>query len=120
MKMTKNFIATIVLAYLLSMVLPWWSIMLASFITAILFRLKKSAVFFIPFLAITLLWIVNAYWLSSTNDFILSQKISELLKLGENAYVLILISGLVGGIAAGIAAIFGNQCAALMNGSKSK
>ncbi len=118
MKKTTNFIATIIAAYLLSLVLPWWSIMLASFITAILFRLKKSAVFFIPFLAIALLWVVHTYWLSSANDFTLSKKIATLLPLEGNAYLLILITGLVGGLAAGVSAIFGNQCATLINTSK--
>ena len=119
MKKTSNFIATILLAYLLSLVLPWWSVMLSSFITAILFRLKNSAVFFIPFFAIAIYWMVYAYWLSSANDFTLSEKIAELLPLNGNVYLLILVTGLIGGLAAGISAILGNQCASLMHNSKS-
>jgi len=113
-----NFIATIIIALLLSQFLPWWSVMLASFITAVLFSLKKSAVFFIPFLAITIFWMVFAFWLSSNNDFTLSKKIAVLLPLHGNPYLLILVTGLVGGIAAGIAAIFGKQCVTLLKTSK--
>lgn len=114
-----NFIVTIVLAILLSQVLPWWSIMLASFITAILFRLKRGAVFIVPFLAITVYWVIYTYWLSSSNDFTLSKKIAELLPLNGNAYLLILVTGLIGGLAAGVSAVFGKQCLLLLNDSKS-
>ena len=109
-----NFIATIIIALLLSMVLPWWSVILASFLTAILFSLRKSAVFFVPFFAITLFWMVYAFWLSNANDFTLSKKIAVLLPLEGNPYLLIIVTGIVGGLAAGIAAIFGKQCATLL------
>ncbi|WP_040254420.1 hypothetical protein [Psychroserpens mesophilus] len=109
-----NFIATIIIALLLSQVLPWWSVMLASFITAILFSLRKSAVFFVPFFAMVLFWMVYAFWLSNANDFTLSKKIAVLLPLEGNPYLLILVTGIVGGLAAGIAGIFGKQCAMLL------
>ncbi|WP_033959667.1 hypothetical protein [Psychroserpens jangbogonensis] len=109
-----NFIATIIIALLLSQILPWWSVMLASFITAVLLSLKRSAVFFVPFLAIAVFWMVYAFWLTNANDFTLSKKIAVLLPLQGNPYLLILVTGIVGGLAAGIAAIFGKQCASLL------
>ena len=109
-----NFIATIIFALLLSQFLPWWSVMLAAFITALMFSLKNSAVFFMPFLAVASLWMVQAFMLSSANDFILAKKIAILLPLDGNPYVLILVSGIIGGLAAGIAAIFGKQCALVL------
>ncbi|WP_299223712.1 hypothetical protein [uncultured Psychroserpens sp.] len=117
-KNLTNFIATIFIALLLSQILPWWSIMLAAFLTAIVFPLKKSAVFFIPFIAIALFWMIYAFWLSSTNDFTLAKKIAVLFPLEGNPYLLILITGVIGGLAAGIAAIFGKQCASLVKSSK--
>lgn len=108
-KSVLNFLATIVLTIVLSQFLPWWSIMIAAFIAAILFQLRKFSVFFIPFLAIALLWIVQAFWLSNANDFILAKKISTLLTLGGNPYVLILVTGVIGGLAAGVAGVFGKQ-----------
>ncbi|GGI56354.1 hypothetical protein [Winogradskyella haliclonae] len=109
-----NFIITIVLAIILSQFLPWWSIMLASFISALSIRLKKSAVFFVPFLAITLFWIAYAFYLGNANDFILAKKIAVLLPLGGNEYLLMLVTGIVGGIAAGISALFGKQVSLLV------
>ncbi|EDP70267.1 hypothetical protein FBALC1_05908 [Flavobacteriales bacterium ALC-1] len=110
--MTKNiinFIATIILAYILSLFMPWWSVMTAAFATALFFPLKKIAVFFVPFLGILLLWFVLSYIHSSGNDFTLAKRIAVLLPLGGNPYTLMLITGVVGGLAAGIAAVFGKQ-----------
>ena len=113
-----NFIVTIIVALALSQFLPWWSVMLASFITAIRFSLKGSSIFFVPFLAISLYWIVYAFWLSSANDYILANKIAVLLPLQGNPYLLILVTGVIGGLSAGIAAIFGKQCEFLFTNSK--
>ncbi|MEM9000881.1 MAG: hypothetical protein AAGB24_11515 [Bacteroidota bacterium] len=110
--MTKhltNFLATLILAALLSLFLPWWSVMVAALVTSLTLPLKKAAVFFVPFLGILLFWSVYSFVLSSTNDFILAKKIAQLLQLGDNPYILILVTGVVGGLAAGIAAVFGKQ-----------
>lgn len=113
-----NFIVTIVLAYVLSLFLPWWSVMVAAFATALFIPLKRVAVFFIPFLAIMIFWFVMSYVLSSGNDFTLAKRIAVLLPLGGNPYVLMLVTGIIGGLAAGITAIFGKQLSLLLARSK--
>jgi len=109
-----NFIATIIIALILSQFLPWWSVMVASYLTALIFSLKKTAVFLVPFLAILSFWALYSFWLSSANDFILAKKIAVLLPLKGNAYLLILVTGIIGGIAAGFSAIFGKRCSLLI------
>jgi hypothetical protein len=111
---TKNFVLTIVLAYVLSIFLPWWSVMLAAIISGCFIPLKKSAVFFIPFLAVALLWIVQSYFLSSSNDFLLAKKIATLLMLNGNSTLLLLVTGVIGGLAAGVSGIFGRQCRTIL------
>ncbi|MCD2258737.1 hypothetical protein [Psychroserpens luteolus] len=108
-----NFIVTIILALILSQFLPWWSVMVAGFVSALFFSLKKSAVFFVPFFAILLFWVVYAVMVSSGNDFTLAKKISVLLYLGGNPYLLILVTGVVGGLAAGVSALLGKQLSIL-------
>jgi len=110
--MTKsliNFILTFIIAYIFSFFMGWYSVMTASLLTALFIPLKRLAVFFVPFLSIFLLWCIYSYVLSSSNDFILAKKIAVLLPLNGNPYLLILITGLIGGLAAGAAALFGNQ-----------
>lgn len=113
----SNFILTIVLAFVLSLFLPWWSIMLAAFISSAIVRLRKASAFFVPFLAIAVFWIIYAWSLSSANDFILAKKVAVLLYLGGNAIALVLVTGVVGGLAAGVAGVFGNQCRAIFSQS---
>ena len=104
-----NFVVTILLAIVLSLFLPWWSVMTAALTTALFIPLKKASVFFVPFLAILLYWAVYSFTLGSGNDFIMAKRIAVLLPLGGNPYLLMLVTGIVGGLAAGIAAIFGKQ-----------
>jgi hypothetical protein len=114
-KNTKHFILTIILAYVLALYLPWWSVMLAALISGFLIPLKKGAVFFTPFIAIVLLWIIQSYMLSSANDFILAKKIATLLKLNGNSILLLVVTGIVGGLSAGVSGIFGKQCRSIFN-----
>jgi len=106
---TINFVITLFLSIGLSFILPWWGIMVAAMITGFMIPLKKVSVFIIPFLAVSLFWSVYSFWLSNGNDFILAKKIAILLPLKGNAFLLILVTALVGGIAAGIAGVFGKQ-----------
>jgi len=108
-----NFIITLLLALTLSIFLPWWSVMLAAFVSAVLFSLNGWKVFFIPFVAIFLFWTGYAFLLSNDNNFTLAKKIAILLPLDGNPYLLILVTGIMGGFAAGIAGIFGKQCRVL-------
>ena len=108
-KNIKNLVFTIILTYVLSLYLPWWSVMIAGIISGFIIPLKKGAVFFIPFIAIVLLWIIQSYILSNANDFILADKIAVLLKLNGNTSLLLLITGVIGGLAAGISGVFGKQ-----------
>jgi len=117
-KNSINFIATILIAVLLSSVLPWWSIMVAAFITGLFFSLKRSAVFVVPFLAIAVFWMVYAFWLSSDNDFTLAKKIANLLPLQGKPALLILVTGIIGGLAAGVAGVLGKQCQIVFKLSK--
>ena len=109
-----NLLTTLVFALIFSFFLPWWSVMLAAFLAALIFPLKGISVFFIPFLGIFGFWLGYTFMLSSNNDFTLASKIAVLLPLGGNAYTLIAVTAAIGGIAAGIAGVFGQQCKELL------
>jgi len=114
MKPFLNFIVTIVVALILSQFLPWWSVMVAGFVTGLFFSLKRFAVFYIPFLAIFLFWSVYCFWLGNGHDFVMAKKIAVLLPLSGSPYLLIIVTGVVGGLAAGVAGILGKQCEQLV------
>ena len=89
--------------------------MVAALVTAVFVPLKKAAVFLIPFTAVFTYWAVYAFILSSANDFILAQKIAELLMLDGNPFLLIMVTGVIGGVAAGFSGILGRQLVAIIN-----
>ena len=112
---TINFIITLIFSISLSFILPWWGILLAAALTGYFIPLKRFTVFAIPFFAVFLFWFAYSYWLGSGNDFILAKKIGILLTLNGNPYLLILVTATVGGIAAGIAGVFGKQLKQIMS-----
>lgn len=112
-KPLTNFFLTIILAIILSIFIPWYSVMAAAFLSGAIVSLKKAATFIVPFLAIALLWIINAWLLSAPNDFVLAQQIATLLPLEGNVTLLLLVTGLIGGIAGGLSGVFGNQVRAV-------
>lgn len=109
-----NFVLTLILAFCFSFFMPWWSVMLAAFISACVAPLKGFGIFLIPFLSIFVLWICYAWFLSASNDYILAEKIAVLFPLGGNVLFLLLLTGLIGGLAAGFSGILGNQSLGLL------
>lgn len=109
-----NFAVTLIIAIILSLFLPWWHVMVAGFVSSLFFSVHRAAVFFIPFLAVFLFWIAYALWLSNRNDFILAKKIAVLLPLGGSSFALLLVTGFIGGVAAGTAALLGKQCSLMV------
>jgi hypothetical protein len=53
--------------------------------------------------------------LSSANDFILSKKIATLLMLDGQISLLFLLTGLIGGLSAGISGTLGHQCSTIFH-----
>jgi hypothetical protein len=111
----KNFFLSLVLialtAGLLQLVLPWWIVAVASYIVAYVIEQKSSTSFLSGFLAIFLLWSVYAFVLSSANANILASKVALLLPLKGNVWLLLLVTGIIGGLVSGFAALSGNLAA---------
>jgi len=105
----KFFVATILTA-LLSFIAGiyvdwWWSFAIMAFLVALLVNQRAGKAFLAGFLGLFLLWAGLAWWLDIKNESVLSVKIAELLPLGGSAITLILITGLLGGLVAGFAAM---------------
>jgi hypothetical protein len=87
---------------------PWWGFAITSFLVAVLVHQKGGKAFLSGFLGIFLLWAGLAFWMDSKNNGILSHKIAQILPLNGNSLLLILITGVVGGLVAGFAAMSGS------------
>ncbi len=108
MKLLVAIILTALLAFVGGLYLPWWSIAVAAFIIAALVHQKAGKAFLSGFLGVFVLWAGLAWWIDMKNNGILSQKIAELLKLGGNSLLLILVTAFIGGLVAGFGAMTGS------------
>jgi hypothetical protein len=108
----KFFIATLLtalLSFITSLWFSWWIIAIVSFLVALLIHQKLWKSFLSGFLGLFLLWVGLAIWIDIKNQGLLSAKIAELLPLGGNSILLLCITGVVGGLVAGFAAMSGSS-----------
>jgi hypothetical protein len=108
MKFLTATIVTALLAFISGLFLPWWAMAITSLLVAVLIHQKAGKAFGAGFLGIFLLWAGLAWWIDMRNNSVLSKKIATILPLGGNSLYLILVTGLVGGLVAGFAAMSGS------------
>lgn len=87
---------------------PWWGFAVTSLLVAVLVHQKAGKAFLAGFLGILLLWAGLAYWIDAKNNSVLSQRIAQILPLNGNSLLLILLTGVAGGLVAGFAAMSGS------------
>ncbi len=108
MKFLAALVLTVLLSFIAGLYLPWWSIVIAAFIVALIVRQKAGIAFLSAFCGLLLLWSGLSLWIDAKNESIFSAKIGVLLGIGNNSFLLILITGIVGGLVAGFAAMSGS------------
>lgn len=107
MRTIINIILIAGLSYLVHFFVPiWWLFALVAFIISFAFGKNGFSAFFAGFLAIFLLWIGITLYGSFENDFILVNKMSNLIGTPHSS-LLFLISALVGGIVGGFSSLTG-------------
>ena len=90
---------------------PWWTIAIVGFLAAMIIRLSPGLSFFAGFIANFVLWTAMAFWLSTKNDHLLAHKISLVILKIDNPALLILMSGLIGGLITGLGSLTGSLLA---------
>jgi hypothetical protein len=108
MKFLVAILLNALLAFISGLFLPWWSIAITSLLVAVLVHQKAGKAFLSGLLGVFILWGGLALWIDIKNDGVLSKKIASVLPLGGNSLVLILVTGLIGGLVAGMAAMSGS------------
>jgi hypothetical protein len=105
MKFLVSVFLIALLSFAASLYLPWWSVAIAAFLVIALIHQSPLPAFFAGFLSVFLLWSILAFIISYRNDDILAGKVSQLIIRMDNPLLLVLITGLIGGITAGLAAL---------------
>ena len=105
MKFLIAFLLIILLSFVSCLYFPWWTIAIVSFLVLAFIPLKPLQAFLCGFAAIFLFWTLLSFYISSNNDHVLAHKISVLVLNTDNPFLLVLATGLVGGLVAGFAAL---------------
>ncbi len=101
------FFLLILTSFLLNMVLPWWSIAIPGLILGYQFHPDSGKAFGTGFLALFVLWTIQALYVHISNDGILSTRVAEMLSV-NSPWVVILITGILGGLVSGLSTLTGS------------
>jgi hypothetical protein len=107
----KFIISTLLIAafsFIACLYLPWWSIAIAAFMVALLLGQRPLSAFIAGFVALFILWGLLANFISGDNSHILARKISMLIMKSDSSMTLVLVTGAIGALTAGFAALSGS------------
>jgi hypothetical protein len=104
----KLFLSIGLSTLLLQFFLPWWVIAVIAFAMTIFFRTGKLISFCVSFLAVFLCWTLRAYWVNSVGDVSVAALTGNILG-GIAPSSAIFLTGLVGGLTAGLSAVSGSM-----------
>lgn len=96
------------ISFIACLYLPWWSIAIVALLVAIIFPQKPLWSFLAGFCALFLLWTILAFIISSSNNHILAHRMSLVILKRDSPFVLMLVTGLIGALVAGFAALAGS------------
>ncbi len=100
------FIIILILSFASGYFLPWWAVTIAAFISAFFIGKTSGQSFWSGFTAVFISWIILALFKSLPNDNLLAKRVAVLFQL-PNWLLLLLITGITGGLVGGIAALSG-------------
>ncbi|MFZ9695849.1 MAG: hypothetical protein ACO3AY_08250 [Chitinophagaceae bacterium] len=86
---------------------PWWGFVLSTLLVAVILPQTPSMSFAAGFLGMFMAWGGLAWWIDQLNKHILSSQIANIFPLQGSSAALLLITGLLGGLIAGVAAMAG-------------
>lgn len=108
MKLIVRLILIVALTWFLSFYLPWWIVIVVSFLVGLVIDGSGFNAFISGFLGAGLLWLIYSWYLDIQTNSILSSKLVELFPF-DDKILLIIMSGLIGGLCGGFGAVTGNS-----------
>ncbi|MDN3581228.1 hypothetical protein [Mucilaginibacter flavus] len=100
------FLIILILSFASGFFLPWWVVAIAAFLAAVFVGKTAGQAFVSGFGSVFIVWVVLALFKSIPNDHILAKKIAVLFQL-PSWWLILIITGLVGGLVGGFSALSG-------------
>ncbi|MBK8552366.1 MAG: hypothetical protein IPL53_15375 [Ignavibacteria bacterium] len=108
MRFIVSFLLTAVVSYAAGFYFPWWSIAVAAFLIAVIIPQKPGITFLCAFFSLFFLWSGLSFFISRNNENILAHKLSLLIFNYDSPLILLILTGLTGGLVAGLAGLAGS------------
>ena len=108
MKFIVSLLLTAALSFAACLFLPWWVIAAVGFCVAALIPQPPGRSFLTGFTALFVLWGGMSFFTSAANDHLLAHKISMLFIKTDNPILIIVLTGLIGGLVAGLGSLAGS------------
>lgn len=87
---------------------PWWGFVPVAFLVAAMIHQAPSKAFAAGFLGMLLAWGGLSWWIDWQNSSLLSKQVAVLFPLQGSSAALILLTGVLGGLLGGVAALAGS------------
>ena len=107
------FLVILIVAFVLQFFLPWWIIAPVSFGLAAWLSRKGKSAFWSGFAGIGLGWLIFSLFIHFRTEGILTVKVIQLFSLPHSS-LLLLVTGLIGGLVGGVSAWAGYCCRQLV------
>lgn len=114
-----RFILIALVGLLVSFFMPWWCLIVVSFIISFFLTGRNFNAFLSGFLGAGLLWMLMAWKIDIETVSIMSSKIVQIFEI-EETIMLVIASGVIGGVAGGFGALTGNSFRQLFLKKKEK
>ena len=108
MKVIIKIMLMAALTYGALMVLPWWTLVVIGFLVSAVLPGNDFGAFLSGFLGIGLLWMVLSWKIDIETSSILSQKIANMFPVNGDTTMLVILAGMIGGLAGGMGSLSGN------------
>ena len=106
MKLGVSFLLNAVLGYLITLFLPWWSVVLVSIVLGYIMGMKALPSFAAGFAGMSALWGTYAGVLDVQNGAILSSQVADLFSLPVSVYLIVIVT-MIGGFLGGLGGLVG-------------
>lgn len=100
-------ITIFVLTFILGYFFDWWTVAIAAFIGGFFFGTASGETFAKGMIAVLTLWLLLVCYHHFSTQGILSNKIAQILPVGGNVIILIIVTVLLGGLVGGWGAMSG-------------
>lgn len=107
MNLVARIAIVVILGVLSQIYLPWWSAVVIALVVELALGKGDNTSFFVGFYGVAVPWMILAMYIDVKSESILSVRILDLFKLPQFSVVMIVLTGLIGGLVGAAGSVAG-------------